>query len=125
LIYFLLNASEVIGFGVFMLLTTLGLVASTLLGAVFGIASKNQAAASTMVTPLMLVLMVPMFFPDNFLVDNILYYFFTEQILISIANIAFDDGGLEMMPLLIVAANIFVMSVIFGVYYKKRGLGVE
>jgi ABC-2 type transport system permease protein len=124
-IYFLMGAQTIISFGIFMLFTSLGALASTLLGAVIGIASKNQATASTMVSPLMLLLIMPVFFPDNFFVDNILYYFFTEQVLLSIHNMAFNDGTLEAFPLIIIAANIVIFGALFGIFYKKKGLGME
>lgn len=124
-VYFLMNGQELIGFDVFMLLSGLGSVTATLLGAAIGITSKNQATASTMVSPLMLLLIIPVFFPDNFFVDNILYYFFTEQVLLAIHRIAFDGSSLTLLPLGIIAVNIIVLGVVFGMFYKKNGLGLE
>jgi ABC-2 type transport system permease protein len=124
-IYFIMGAGEFISFGTFILLATLGVLAATLLGAVIGIASKNQAAASTMVSPLMLLLILPIFFPGNFLVDYIFYYFFTEQVLITINDIALNDAAVTGFPLLIIAVNIAVLGALFGWFYKKKGLGLE
>jgi ABC-2 type transport system permease protein len=124
-VYFVMGAGDFISFGTFMFLTGLGALASTLLGAVIGIGSKNQAAASTMVSPLMVLLIIPIFFPDNFIVDNVLYYFFTEQVLITVNDIAVNDASITALPLIIIAANIAVLGVVFGVFYKKRGLGLE
>ena len=124
-IYFIMGAAEFISLGTFMFLTTLGAMAATLLGAVIGIASKNQAAASTMVSPFMLLLLLPTFFPDNFVMDNIIYYFFTEQVLTTITNIAVDNASVTWLPLGIIAANIAVLAGVFGWLYKKNGLGLE
>jgi ABC-2 type transport system permease protein len=124
-IFFIMGAGELISFGAFMFLSSLGALASTLLGAVIGIASKNQAAASTTASPLMLLLLLPTFFPDNFIVDNVIHYFFTEQVISALGAIANQGSSLTALPLVIIAVNIAVLGALFGVLYKKKGLGLE
>ncbi|MCL2603511.1 MAG: ABC transporter permease [Defluviitaleaceae bacterium] len=124
-IFFVMSAGDIISFGTFMFLSSIGALASALLGAVIGIAAKNQAAASTLVSPLMLLLLLPTFFPDNFLVDNVLYYFFTEQVINTMGDIALNDASLTWMPMAVIAANIAVLGIAFGWFYKRKGLGLE
>jgi len=107
----------------YLLVTSFGTIAAITLGATLGILAKNQAAASTMVSPfVMLLMLAPLFFPESFLVENVLYYAFTEQM--NLAMIDLLDGGLNWMRIAILGANIAVFAVIFGVSYRKRGLSV-
>ena len=50
------------------------------------------------------------FFADNFFVDNVLYYVFTEQIGIAMQELA--EGGISWNSAGITAANIVVFAII-------------
>jgi len=119
-IYFIIGAQGIIPFGEYFLITGIGAVAAITFGATFGLLAKNQAAASTMTVPLALLVIIPPLFKGNFFIDNILCYFFTEQI--GIALIELIDGELSLMRIVIIAANFTVFALIFGLCYRKRGL---
>jgi len=104
----------------FLLVTSVGAVAAIILGAIMGLMAKSQAAASTMLTPLLLFPMIPAFFADNFFVDNVLYYFFTEQIGVAMSGLV--EGGISWSSASITAVNIVVFAIIFGIFYRKSGL---
>lgn len=107
--------------GDYLLVTSVGTIAAITLGATLGILAKNQAAASTMVSPFIILLMLaPVFFPDTFLVESVLYYAFTEQMNLAVIDLLGD--GLNWIRVVILGANIAVFAVIFGVCYRKRGL---
>jgi len=122
LIYFMIGIDgDVLPFVQFLLISSFGTVVGITMGASLGILSKNQAMASAMSTPLMIIIILPIFFQDNFFVDNVLYYVFTEQIAFLFLNIV-RYGNLEFFRLGIIAANFVVLAGIFAYCYKKRGL---
>jgi len=73
-----------------------------------------------MLTPLLLLPMIPAFFSDNFFVDNVLYYVFTEQMGVAMSGLI--EGGISWGSAGITAVNIAVFAIIFGVFYRKSGL---
>ena len=122
-LYLFLGIAEYIGWGQFFIISASSALVAAVLGASLGLGSKNQMTASTLSTPLLLIPMLPLFFPDNAFTDRILYYFFTEQIHFMLTEIR--DGEFQLYRVAIVAANFAVFSLIFIAFYKKRGLGVE
>ena len=102
--------------------TSVGTVASITLGATLGILAKSQSAASTLGTPLMILVMLPAIFTDNFFVDNILYYVFTEQI--NAAMMELIDGEMNWFRIIAMTANFVAFTLIFAMCYRKRGLSV-
>jgi len=105
----------------YLIVTGVGTIAAITLGATFGLLAKNQAAATTMVMPILMVLLIaPMFFADTFFVENILYYAFTEQMGLAVLDLMGD--GLNWMRVIFLGGNIALFAVIFAVCYRKRGL---
>ncbi|MCL2217563.1 MAG: ABC transporter permease [Defluviitaleaceae bacterium] len=119
-IYFVMGV-DFISFAAFLAVTSLGVVAAIAMGASFGLLAKNQAAASAMSTPFVLIVILPIFFQDNFFVDNVLYYFFTEQVGYTLLNLA-STGEFEWVRMGIITANFIVLLAFFAILYKKRGL---
>jgi len=119
-IYFIMGAQNYFAFGQFMLITTLGAVAAITFGATIGLLSKNQMTASTIVAPIFLLILIPMFFRGSFFIDNVLYYLFTEQIGISLMELA--EGELSILRVIIITANFIIFALIFGLCYRRRGL---
>lgn len=106
----------------YLIVTSIGAVAAITLGATMGLLTKSQAAASTMLTPLLLLPMIPAFFSDNFFVDNVLYFLFTEQLGVAMSGLI--GGGIPWHSAGITAVNIIVFAIIFALFYRKRGLAV-
>ena len=119
-IYFVIGARDIISFGEYFLITSLGALAAITFGATFGLLAKNQMTASTMVAPFTILIIVPQFFRGSFFIDKVLYYFFTEQM--SIALFELFEGQLSVMRMGIIAANFAVFALIFGICYRRRGL---
>jgi len=105
----------------YMIITSIGSIAAITLGATLGLLAKNQAAASTMGTPLIALVLLPSLITDNFIVDNILYYFFSEQINFAMVDLI-RGGELDLLRIGIMAANFIAFALIFAVCYKKRGI---
>jgi ABC-2 type transport system permease protein len=120
-LYFFLDAATITGLGIFIAVTSLSALGGALIGAIIGLISKTQTSASTTTTPFLILPMLPLFIPDNFFVDNILYYFFTEQTAYIFQNLY--DGEFHLFRIGIMVANLAVLAVVFAVLYKKRGLG--
>jgi len=119
-IYYIIGAQKFIPFGQFMLITTFAAIAAITFGATIGLLSKNQITASTITAPIFLLIIIPMFFRGSFFIDNVLYYLFTEQISISLMELA--ESELNILRILIISANFIVFGIIFGLCYRKRGL---
>ena len=122
-LYLYLGVGDILSWTQLILVTAQSTLVAAVLGASLGLVSKNQMTASTLSTPLLLIPMLPIFLPDNFLVDNVLYYFFTEQVHFMLVDMR--NGEFHLFRVIIVTANLAVFSMIFALFYKKRGLGVE
>jgi len=120
IIYFI-TGLNVLPFGEYMLFTSLGTITAITFGASLGLLAKNQAAASAMSSPMMALIILPAFLHDNFFVENVLHYVFTEQIAIGLVSIA-RGYGVPWFRLGIIAANLAVFVVLFAVCYRKKGL---
>ena len=103
----------------FLIASAIGAFASALLGAVFGIFAKNVQQASTIYTPAMMILMfLPMLSMFNETIALIAQFTFSYQVLAVV-----QDPNVDFTRALIVmAANIAVLLVLFAVAYKKKGL---
>ena len=110
------NQSE---FLAFMAIMMSGSIASIILGATVGIFSKNQQAATGLSMPLAMVLgFGPMVAQFNESVERIFGIFYTQQI-----NVVVNDfsAGIT-QPLMVIWINIAVLSVLFAIAYRKKGL---
>ncbi|MDR0928331.1 MAG: ABC transporter permease [Oscillospiraceae bacterium] len=97
----------------------IGSIASALLGATIGIASKNQQAATALGTPVFMVLAFsPMIAQFNETVEKVASVFYTQQVNILVNNASAN----ALKPFLIIAANIAVLVILFMAVYKKKGL---
>ena len=98
-------------------------LASVLLGAMVGIASKNQQSAAGLSLPAAMVLgFGPMMAQFNPAIGRILHPFYTQQL-----NLVADSlGGTADTPLwqafAIIWANVAVLGILFAVVYQKKGL---
>lgn len=96
-----------------------GVAASVLLGATIGVYSKNRQAATSLGMPAaVLVGFTPMIAGFNETVERFAGFLYTQQI-----NVITNDFSVSIWrPLLVIAANIAVLTVLFVIAYKKKGL---
>jgi ABC-2 type transport system permease protein len=101
-------------------------MASIMLGAIFGIMTANQQAASGLAMPAAMILgFGPMIAQFNDTIANGLHFTFTQQL-----NVVADylNSGISDTPLwqsfAIIWANVAVLAVIFALVYRKKGLQV-
>jgi len=97
----------------------LGSCASAMLGAIIGIISKNQQAAAATGAPVFMILAFsPVIASINKTVEKMTSFLFTHQV-----NLLVNDLSMyAAKPFLIILANMAVLSVLFVIAYRKKGL---
>jgi len=103
----------------FVAVLLLGSAASTLLGATVGVVSKNQQSAAAMAMPLGMILgFTPMLGLFSDTVQKMFGVFYTMQV-----NTLVNDFSVNATkPFLIILANIVVLTALFILAYRKKGL---
>lgn len=106
-------------FSVFILLVSaFTSIAGIVMGALVGILSRNQTEASAISTPFVFgLMMTPMFFGNNEIVQTIFNYLFIQNMVDAIIN--FSTGETILMNLVIIAGNILVLFAIFTIVYRR------
>ena len=110
------NAMETVKFLTVMIAST---AASIILGAAIGMLSKNQQAATSLGMPIAMLLgFAPMIAAFNETVKKFAGVLYTQQM-----NVIVNDFSVSMVkPLLVIAVNIAVFTILFIIAYKKKGL---
>lgn len=104
--------------GVFLLVMLLGHMISVLLGAVIGVLSKNQMAATSLTVPVMMILsFLPMLSMFNETIGKIAKYVFSQQLYLKLNNIGNIQFSVENIAIL--GGNIVFVAVAFLWAYKK------
>ena len=107
--------------GLFLFIMAVGIVASMVLGAAIGAGSANQMAATSVTVPVMMIFsFLPMLSVFNKTIKKIAEITYSQQIsqLFNGLGKGEDYAGSAM----IIAANMIVFGVLFGLLYKKGGL---
>ncbi|MCL1790212.1 MAG: hypothetical protein FWG40_02455 [Peptococcaceae bacterium] len=103
----------------FLAIMVAGVAASVLLGATIGMYAKNRQTATALGMPIaVLVGFTPMIAGFNETVEKFAGILYTQQI-----NVIVNDFSASLRrPLLVVGANVLVLSVLFVVAYRRKGL---
>ena len=90
-----------------------------LLGATLGICAKNEQAATALGMPVAIIVgFMPMMANFNETIEKMSSFLYTQQL-----NVIVNDFSVSLWcPLLVVGLNIAVLSVLFIVAYKRKGL---
>lgn len=108
-------------FLMFMLIMAAGILLSELTGAVIGVFSKDQMAATSVTVPVMMVFsFLPMLSMFNESIEKIARVTYSQQLSILINGL----GTAEVKPesILVIAANFIISAVLFALVFKKKGL---
>ncbi len=106
-------------FALFFSIMAAGLLLSILLGAIIGIWSKNQMAATSLTVPVMMVFsFLPMLAMFNEAIEKIAKFAYSQQIFLLINHIG--TAEIQMDSILIIAVNMLLAIGIFLVVYKKK-----
>lgn len=113
--------------GVYMTVSLLSAVTSSVLGMIFGIFAKNQVSSGTITMPaLMLLMLVPIFSSFSDTLDKISDFLFTGVLQSTVFNIAAGEkemiGGINIAVMI---AEIVAAVVCFLVIYKRNGYDKE
>ena len=112
---------EGMDFCVFMLIMSVGILLSSLIGAVIGVFSKNQMAATSVTVPVMMVFsFLPMLSMFNESIKNIARITYSQQMSILINGIGAVDIKAE--SVVVIALNFVIMAALFAAAFKKKGL---
>ena len=112
---------EGMDFCVFMLIMSVGILLSSLIGAVIGLFSKNQMAATSVTVPVMMVFsFLPMLSMFNESIKNIARITYSQQMSILINGIGTVDIKAE--SVVVIALNFVIMAALFAAAFKKKGL---
>lgn len=106
---------------VFILSVAFGIILSELIGAVIGIFSKNQMAATSLTLPIMMIFSFsPMLSMFNETIKKIAGITYLQQI----SNILNGMGTSEISvkSIIVISANFIIGLVLFAFVYKKKGL---
>ncbi|MCL2702761.1 MAG: hypothetical protein FWE91_04025 [Defluviitaleaceae bacterium] len=103
----------------FLAIMVSGVAASVLIGATIGIYAKNRQMSTALGMPVaMLVGFTPMVATFNEPIERVAGVLYTQQI-----NVIVNDFSISIYrPLLVIASNIAVLTVLFIIAYKKKGL---
>ena len=103
----------------FILIAALSCLASAVLGGAIGIFAKNVQQATSIYTPVMMLLMfLPMLSMFNETIQQVAQFVFSYQVLQIVLNPYADFTR----AIVIIVANIALLLAFFIVAYKKRGL---
>ena len=103
----------------FMLIMAVGIILSMLVGAVIGIASKNQMSATSVTIPVMMVFScLPMLSLFNETIEKIAKVTYSQQISLLVNN------NFENMTngIIVIAINLVLAVVLFFAAYRKNGM---
>lgn len=105
----------------YILISSIGVLSSLLLGAIIGLISKNQMSATSQSAPLSVILsFMPTLAAMNDEIAKISKYLYTQQLNNILQNIG--DTPFTKERLLILFANIGIFCLTFVVVFRKKGL---
>jgi len=124
LVYFMFGLLDSIPVGPFLLITSVAILPAAAIGAVIGIATKTQAAASSAVAPLaMIPILLPIIVPAESAAWDVLQYLFTEQVVDGLRSVYYSESFVSNLG--IIGINFAVLFVVFLLFFKKKGLASE
>lgn len=103
---------------IFVLLMTVGIILSTLLGSVIGVGSKNQMSATSIMIPVMIVFsFLPMIAMFNGTIGKISKFTYTQQINLLLHQV--NQLTLKGENILIILANMIIFAALFSFVYGR------
>lgn len=102
----------------FMIISFLGHNISVLLGAMIGLNSRNQMAATSVSVPVMMIFsFLPMLSMFNQTIRNIAKYIYSEQLFVLINSL--DRIHINVENIMILLCNIVIITALFLVTYRR------
>ncbi len=105
----------------YLLVMGLGFLLSVVTGACVGIWAGNQMAATSLVTPVMLVLsFAPMLAMFNETIEKVARFFYTQQMRTLLDGMSFEGLGAE--GACVLAGSALVIGLLFFTAFRRKGL---
>lgn len=109
-------------FGLFLLIMAAGVIVSMLIGAVIGIRSKSQIAATTIMTPVMMVFaFLPMLAMFNDTVAKVADIAYSQQIQLLLNGVAAGTRP-EAKSFIVIVVSVTIAAGAFAYTYRRSGL---
>lgn len=109
-------------FGLFLLIMAAGVIVSMLIGAVVGIRSKSQIAATTIMTPVMMVFaFLPMLAMFNDTVARVADVAYSQQIQLLLNGLSAETAP-ELKSLIVIVVSMAIAVAAFAYTYRRSGL---
>ena len=106
----------------FCLIMAAGILASMLLGAAVGVWSRNQIAATAVVTPVMMVFaFLPMLAMFNETIAKVADFAYSQHIQLLMNSLSAGTPA-EAKNVIVIAVNIAIAAALFVIAYRRRGL---
>ncbi len=106
----------------FCLIMAAGILASMLLGAAVGVWSRNQIAATAVVTPVMMVFaFLPMLAMFNETIAKVADFAYSQHIQLLMNSLSAGTPA-EAKNVIVIAVNIAIAASLFVTAYRRRGL---
>ena len=106
----------------FCLIMAAGILASMLFGAAIGVWSRTQIAATAVGTPMMMVFaFLPMLAMFNQTIEKIADIAYSQHIQLLLNSLNAGTPA-EAKNVIVIAANVMIAAVLFGIAYRRRGL---
>lgn len=105
----------------FILIMITGIILSEIIGAVIGIFSRNQMAATSLTLPIMMVIsFVPMLSMFNETIKKFAEIIYSQQL----SNLINGIGTIEISAknIIVIAANFVIGIILFAFAFKRKGL---
>lgn len=95
-----------------------GTILSSLVGAVIGIACKNQMSATSMTVPLMIMIsFAPMLSSFNQTIKKFSAFLYSQQIYLGMNDL--ENGSISMKTASILLVNLFAVTILFLYVYRR------
>lgn len=121
-VFDVLGGYKGIEFGIFLSIMATGIIISILIGAVIGIGSKSQIAATTIATPVMMVFaFLPMLSMFNDTIAKVADITYSQQIQLLLDGVA-DKTAPTPKSLIVIAVSLALAVGVFTYTYRKSGL---
>lgn len=107
----------------YLLIMSVGVIASMLLGSAIGVWSKSQQTATSVMMPVMMVIaFLPMFAQFNDTIDRFARVAYSQQIQLLLGEL---KAGTTVQPenVIVIAVNIVLAIGVFACVYRKNRLG--
>ena len=106
---------------IFLIIMTIGILASLLIGAAIGTCSKTQMMATSITVPVMMIFsFLPMLSLFNSTISKIARFIYSEQVSIMINQL--ENLHICFADILIIVINMLIAFSFFVIAYKKCGL---